>query len=320
MDKKKKTLLIVGVILLIVNFGLKLPVLIAFMSLFGISLAVLVALARSSGKRGGSEQQVKVDTSVGQRDNVNPYSSTMHQTAQSIREGQFKTTGPQTQQFAGQPGQPGAGALGGQGGAQGGNYQYQSTYVQQAKGNPAQVEGSPVQQTADSFRQAAAPDAGNVNNIQRRKRTGDKEIDKLLDEEEKAIAEMRRLNEAILDEKVSGQIEHLEDVTQKIVDCIVEKPKKRTQVKKFFSYYLPTTLKLLNSYDRMDEVGISGANIDGTKGSIEALLDTALAAFDKELDALYGDEAIDVTSDIKVMESMLAQDGLMDDDIVRLLK
>ncbi len=166
---------------------------------------------------------------------------------------------------------------------------------------------------------AAAPESAS-NNVQKRKRTGDSEIDRLLDEEEKAIVEMRRLNDSILDEKVSSQIEHLEDVTEKIVDCIVEKPRKRSQVKKFFNYYLPTTLKLLNSYDRMDEVGISGANIDGTKGSIEALLDTALAAFDKELDALYGDEAIDVTSDIKVMESMLAQDGLMDDDIVRMLK
>ena len=70
----------------------------------------------------------------------------------------------------------------------------------------------------------------------------------------------------------------------------------------------------------MDEVGISGTNIDGAKGSIENLLDTALAAFDKELDSLYGDEAIDVNSDIKVMESMLAQDGLTEDELQKMLK
>ena len=322
LDKRKKVLLIILGIYVLVKFGFKLPFLIAFAALFGISLAVMIALARSAGKKNGTDQSAKVDTSTGQRDNVNPYSSRMHQTAQSIREGQFKSAAPQPQ-TQGQPGQPGQGAFGGQGGAgSNNNFQYQSTYVSQQNQNVVnnrQTVDNTVQQTVNTAAQTTAAPEAPVNNVQRRKRTGDNEIDRLLDEEEKAIAEMKRLNDAILDEKVSSQIDHLEDVTQKIVDCIVEKPKKRNQVKKFFNYYLPTTLKLLNSYDRMDEIGISGTNIDGTKGSIEALLDTALAAFDKELDALYGDEAIDVTSDIKVMESMLAQDGLMDDDIVKLL-
>ena len=69
---------------------------------------------------------------------------------------------------------------------------------------------------------------------------------------------MRRLDKAIEDEKVSAQIVHLEDVTTKIVNFIVENPQKKSQVRKFFNYYLPTTLKLLNAYDRMDETGISG--------------------------------------------------------------
>ena len=100
--------------------------------------------------------------------------------------------------------------------------------------------------------------------IKRRPRTGDKAIDALLDEEEKAISEMRRLDRSIEDEKVSAQIVHLEEVTTKIVNFIVENPKKKSSVRKFFNYYLPTTLKLLNAYDRMDETGISGMNIDGT--------------------------------------------------------
>ena len=151
--------------------------------------------------------------------------------------------------------------------------------------------------------------------IKKRPRTGDKAIDALLDEEEKAISEMRRLNRAIEDKKVSAQIVHLEEVTTKIVNFIVENPGKRGQVRKFFSYYLPTTLKLLNAYDRMDETGISGMNIDGTKGKVEEMMDTSLAAFDKQLDALYADDALDISSDIKVMENMLKQEGLKDDEI-----
>lgn len=154
--------------------------------------------------------------------------------------------------------------------------------------------------------------------IKRRPRTGDKAIDKLLDEEERAISEMRRLDKAIEDEKVSSQIVHLEEVTTKIVDFIVENPGKKSQVRKFFNYYLPTTLKLLNAYDRMDETGISGMNIDGTKGKVEEMMDTSLAAFDKQLDALYADDALDISAEIKVMEGMLKQEGLKDDPITGL--
>lgn len=153
------------------------------------------------------------------------------------------------------------------------------------------------------------------DSVKKRPRTGDAAIDKMLDEEELAIAEMLRLDDAIEDTKVSAQIVHLEEVTSKIVSYVVEHPEKRTTVRRFFNYYLPTTLKLLNAYDRMDEAGISGMNIDGTKGKVEEMMDTSLAAFDKQLDALYADEALDISSDIKVMEGLLAQEGLKDDDI-----
>ncbi len=76
------------------------------------------------------------------------------------------------------------------------------------------------------------------------------------------------------------------------------------------SYYLPTTLKLLNAYDRMDSTGASGANIDGTKGRIGDMLDSICTAFSRLLDDLYGDEAMDISAEITVMEQMLVQEGL----------
>ncbi|MBD5099199.1 MAG: hypothetical protein HDT35_06600 [Clostridiales bacterium] len=140
--------------------------------------------------------------------------------------------------------------------------------------------------------------------------TGNPEIDALLDERGKAISEMRRLNDSIKDVKISAQITHLETTTGKIIDAVVEKPSKLPQIRKFMSYYLPTTLKLLNAYDRMDAAGVSGTNIDGTKGKIEDMLDTVCAAFTRQLDDLYGEEAMDVSAEITVMEQMLAQEGL----------
>lgn len=150
-------------------------------------------------------------------------------------------------------------------------------------------------------------------NVPRTARTGDSAIDKMLDDEELAIAEMRRLDDNIEDEKVSAQIVHLEDVTRKITNYVVSHPDKRKEVRRFFSYYLPTTIKLLNSYDRADNTGIAGTNIDGTKGQVEDMMDKALEAFDKQLDALYADEAMDVSTEIKVMEGLLAQDTFTDE-------
>ncbi|MBR3753326.1 MAG: 5-bromo-4-chloroindolyl phosphate hydrolysis family protein [Ruminiclostridium sp.] len=140
--------------------------------------------------------------------------------------------------------------------------------------------------------------------------TGDPALDALILEKDRAISEMRRLNDAIEDETISQQIDQLEDATAKIFDHVIEHPEKQGQIRKFMIYYLPTTLKLLNSYDRMDATGISGENIDSTKERIETMMATIVSSFHKQLDALFRDEAMDIASDITVMENLLAQEGL----------
>lgn len=139
---------------------------------------------------------------------------------------------------------------------------------------------------------------------------GDPEIAALKKERERALSEMRRLNDNIEDAVISAQIDRLEEVTGKILDYVAQHPDKRPQIRKFLNYYLPTTLKLLNAYDRMGSAGVSGANIDGTMGKIETMMETIVAAFDRQLDALFGDEALDIATDITVLEQMLAGEGL----------
>ena len=145
-----------------------------------------------------------------------------------------------------------------------------------------------------------------------RKSTGNPEIEALIAERDRALSEMKRLNDSIEDPTISAQIERLEATTQKIIGVVVEKPEKLSQISRFLNYYLPTTLKLLNAYDRMDAAGVSGINIDGTKGKIEDMMETICKAFDKQLDALFGDEALDISADITVLEQMLQQEGLGD--------
>ena len=143
----------------------------------------------------------------------------------------------------------------------------------------------------------------------------EKALAELRTERDKAVSEMRRLNDAIADPAISAQIDHLEDVTGKIFDVVAEKPAKRPQIRRFLQYYLPTTLKILNAYDRMGGAGIEGENISATKEKVEGMMDTISAAFDKQLDALYGEEALDISTDITVMEQMLAREGLSDNQM-----
>ena len=136
--------------------------------------------------------------------------------------------------------------------------------------------------------------------------------DPIAAERARALSELRRLDDNIEDEKISAQIVHMEEVTGKIFDIVAGQPAKLPQIRRFLNYYLPTTLKLLNAYDRMDAAGVSGSNIDGTKAKIEDIMGTICTAFDRQLDALYGEQALDISTDIAVLENLLAQEGLGD--------
>ena len=141
-------------------------------------------------------------------------------------------------------------------------------------------------------------------------KTGNPEIDALIAERDRAMGEMRRLNDNIPGEKISAQIAHLEATTGKIIAQVVEHPEKLPQIRKFMNYYLPTTIKILNAYDRMGAAGVEGENISAAKGKIDTLMDTLVTAYDRQLDALFGAEALDISTDISVMEQLLAREGL----------
>ena len=148
-------------------------------------------------------------------------------------------------------------------------------------------------------------------------RTGNEALDKMIAEGQLALKEMRRLDDAIADEVISGQIRQLEELSGKIFDQVKQKPEKLPQIRKFMDYYLPTTLKLLNAYDRMGAQGVSGGNIGGTMERVENIMGTIVTAFERQLDALFGAEALDISTDITVLENMMAREGLAEDAVHR---
>lgn len=133
------------------------------------------------------------------------------------------------------------------------------------------------------------------------------------DQYKKILDELRRVNDAIPDEEMSDKISRLEAVSAKIFEQAKSDPDKLPQMRKFMDYYLPTSLKLLNTYAKLDNQGVEGENISESKRRIEQTMDTLVKAFENQLDRLFASDALDVSTDIDVMQNMLRADGLTDD-------
>lgn len=136
------------------------------------------------------------------------------------------------------------------------------------------------------------------------------EVDAILKEGNRALSEMGRLYMSIKDPEVRRKINEIMRITDKIAQDAIEDPSDIPQIKKFMNYYLPTTIKLLNAYDRMSAQGIEGENLDKSMKNINEMLDTAIEAYKKRLDSLFANQALDIESDIEVMNTMLEREGL----------
>ena len=122
------------------------------------------------------------------------------------------------------------------------------------------------------------------------------------------LAQIRDLNDRIADEHLSAQMDRMEQVAGRIFRLIEEDENKRAAAGTFLSYYLPTTLKLLENYVAFEEAGVSGENLSQAKAKIEKTMDSIVAGFEHQLDELYRTDAMDIDSDIRVMETMLRRD------------
>ncbi len=122
------------------------------------------------------------------------------------------------------------------------------------------------------------------------------------------LRNIRRSNDRIADPVLSRKIDRLEQISAQIFKEVEEHPEKRNSIHTFFDYYLPTTQKLLDTYADFEETGVEGENLREAKERIEQTMDLIVAGFEHQLDQLYSTDAMDVASDIKVMEAMLKRD------------
>ena len=148
----------------------------------------------------------------------------------------------------------------------------------------------------------------------------DHRVQEGLDRGNAFIPQSRHCNDLIPGEEISEKISRMELIVRRIFDRAEAHPEIVPDLKKLMDYYLPMTVKLLNAYADMDAQPIQGETIQSSKREIEATLDTLNLAFEKLLDDLYRDTAMDVSSDISVLQTLLAQEGLTEDDLAKLKK
>ncbi len=124
------------------------------------------------------------------------------------------------------------------------------------------------------------------------------------------LQKIRSLNDAIENQKVSDQIDQIEILTGKILRLLEERPEKAGELRSFMNYYLPQTLKILENYATLEAQGIQGENIAAAKQKIEGMMDKVVEGYETQLDKLFEGDVLDISADLKVMESMLEKDGL----------
>lgn len=133
-------------------------------------------------------------------------------------------------------------------------------------------------------------------------------------DEDAILKEIRAINDDIDNEKLSAQIDRVGVITAKILDYQKSHPEKEVELHSFLSYYLPTTLKILRSYAQLEDQEVAGENITAAMQRIEGMMDKAVEGFEKQLDRLFQGDVMDITTDVEVLERMLAKDGLSDQE------
>ena len=168
-------------------------------------------------------------------------------------------------------------------------------------------------QLEERQRQQTAPPHEEVHQEQQDSKVP-REVQEVLDEGNTFLVHIRKCNDLIPGKEISDKITRMELIVQNIFKRVKNHPEVVPDLKRMMEYYLPTTVKLLDAYAELDAQPVQGENITNSKREIEQTLDTLNQAFEKLLDSIFKDTAWDVSTDISVLQTLLAQEGLTGDD------
>lgn len=140
--------------------------------------------------------------------------------------------------------------------------------------------------------------------------TGSEDTDAMLAGIAKDLDALRALNADIPDPALSAAMERMEKAGRGIVDTVAQAPEKARLVDRFARYYLPEVLKIMGAYAGMEKAGVKGENAEKVLGDVRKNAETMATAFENQLDALYSAEALDISTDIEVLDGILKAQNL----------
>ena len=142
-----------------------------------------------------------------------------------------------------------------------------------------------------------------------------KDLSQLVAEGKRYVKEIRKLNDEILGEDISNQLDKIEEIIASIFEIVKRKPEKRSELRKLMQYYLPMTIKVVTSYRDFENEKVASEQLEESKREIRETLDKVITAFAALREKLFQEDVIDVSSDLDVLEAMMSQEGLIQDDI-----
>lgn len=145
--------------------------------------------------------------------------------------------------------------------------------------------------------------------VEKRESTGNAEIDRQISEGRRLLASIKQSNDAIPDVEMSARISRMEKAGEGIFRALEADTSRAAQVRRFMNFYLPTADKLLEKYRALKEIGGAGENVTASISSIESSMEMVATAFEKQLDALYRDETLDIETDIQVLDTIIKSEG-----------
>lgn len=141
--------------------------------------------------------------------------------------------------------------------------------------------------------------------------SGDKTIDALIEEGHASLDRLAHANAEIPNADISANLDRMIHAGEEILNYLEKHTSQAHAVRRFMNYYLPTADKLMRSYRAMMQAENPGENIAQAMRSVENSLDMIANAFEKQLDKLFSDQKLDIETDIEVLETMMAGDGLI---------
>lgn len=138
-------------------------------------------------------------------------------------------------------------------------------------------------------------------------------LEETLAEGYKKLKILKEFRKKIFNETVGKKIDAIADVIDRIFENFKKDPKDIKAARQFLSYYLDSTLKIVDKYIDLSGRGVKSSDLVQSLAKVEELLDTIYHAFEKQLEILVKDDVMDLDTELKLLESTIKMEGLGQD-------